>query len=418
MTTSLQKQLEQLKKASYQLQLSTSAQRNKALKKMKESLLKNIPAILKANKKDLEKMEENNPMRDRLVLDEKRIKSICSEIDTIIKLPDPLNKVLEDYTPPSKIQIKKVTVPLGVIGVIYESRPNVTIDVTALCLKSGNAVLLRGGSDAYESNKVLTKLIHSALKSSDLPEQSVQLLEPNRELVAEMMKANGYLDLIIPRGSMGLIQMVRENSTVPTIETGASVVHTFIDESADLDMACNIVHNEKTRRPSVCNAVDTVLVHQKIAKKLLEKLAEKMKPSDTLLHCDDEAYGILKKHYPPENLTTDAHRQYDREYLSLQMNVRLVKNIDEAIAHIRTYSLKHSESIVTKNKKNADKFLREIDAACVYVNTSTAFSDGAQFGLGSEIGISTQKLHARGPMGLRELTSYKWLISSKGLIRK
>lgn len=418
MITTLQSQLESLKKASYQLQLSSTAQRNNALKKIKTVLLKNTPLILKANKKDLAKMDEGNPMRDRLLLDEKRIKNICSEIDTVIKLPDPLNKVLEEATPPSKIHIKKITVPLGVIGVIYESRPNVTIDVTALCIKSGNAVLLRGGSDAYESNKVLTRLIHQALKSSDLPEHSVQLLEPNRELVTEMMKANGYLDLIIPRGSMGLIQMVRENSTVPTIETGASVVHTFVDESADLDMACDIVHNEKTRRPSVCNAVDTVLVHQKIAKKFLEKLAKKMSPSDTILHCDEKAFSLLKKIYPAENLLADAEKQYDREFLSLQMNIRIVKNIDDAITHIRKYSLKHSESIVTKNKKNADQFLQEIDAACVYVNTSTAFSDGAQFGLGTEIGISTQKLHARGPMGLRELTSYKWLVSSKGLIRK
>jgi len=418
MTPTLKIQFEKLKKASYELQLSSTSQRNKALKNIKSVLLKNISAILKANKKDLAKMDEGNPMRDRLLLDEKRIKDICAEIDTIIKLPDPLNRVLEESTPPSKIHLKKVSVPLGCVGVIYESRPNVTIDVTALCLKSGNAILLRGGSDAYESNKVLVKLIHEALERSEIPKESVQLLKPDRELVAEMMKANQYLDLIIPRGSMSLIQMVREQSTVPTIETGASVVHTFVDESADLEMACDIIHNEKTRKPSVCNAVDTVLVHQRVAAKFLKKLAQKMSRSDTILHSDQQAYELLKDHYPHENLTADADQQYDREFLSLQMNVHLVKHIDEAIAHIRKYSLKHSESIVTKNKKNAEKFLREIDAACVYVNTSTAFSDGAQFGLGAEIGISTQKLHARGPMGLRELTSYKWLISSNGLIRK
>jgi glutamate-5-semialdehyde dehydrogenase len=417
MNKTLQKQLEHLKKASYKLQLSTTSQRNKALKKIKETLLKNIPIILKANKKDLAKMEENNPMRDRLFLDEKRIKSICSEIDVIIKLPDPLNRILEEYDAPSKIHLKKVSVPLGCIGVIYESRPNVTIDVTALCLKSGNGILLRGGSDAYESNKILVKLIHEALESTDIPKEAVQLLAPDRELVSEMMKANAYLDLIIPRGSMSLIQMVRENSTVPTIETGASVVHTFVDETADLEMACEIVHNEKTRRPSVCNSLDTVLIHEKIAPKFLKKLAEKMKPSDTILHTDKKIYEMLKDQYPKENLKADAEQNYDREFLSLQMNLHLVKNIDEAIEHIRTFSLKHSESIVTKNKKNAEKFLNEVDAACVYVNTSTAFSDGAQFGLGSEIGISTQKLHARGPMGLRELTSYKWLVTSKGAIR-
>jgi glutamate-5-semialdehyde dehydrogenase len=232
-----------------------------------------------------------------------------------------------------------------------------------------------------------------------------------------MMTANQYLDLIIPRGSQGLIHFVRENSTVPTIETGASVVHTFVDESADFEMACYIIHNEKTRRPSVCNTVDTVLVHQKIAKTFLPLLGKVMRESDAILHADAAAFGILKKYYPKENLHADADKHYDREFLSLQMNIHLVKDLDEAIAHIRQYSLKHSESIVTESKKNADQFLREVDAACVFVNTSTAFSDGAQFGLGSEIGISTQKLHARGPMGLRELTSYKWLITSNGLIR-
>lgn len=417
MTPKLKTQLEALKNASYQLQTSTLKQRNDALKKLKQVLLKNAAQIIKANKKDLAKMEESNPMRDRLLLNEQRIKGIAREIDTIIKLPDPLGKILEKSKGPSGIQLKKISVPLGCIGVIYESRPNVTIDVTALCLKSGNAIMLRGGSDAYESNRVLTKLIHEALKSSELPKESVQLLSPGRELVREMMTANQYLDLIIPRGSQGLIHFVRENSTVPTIETGASVVHTFVDESADFEMACHIIHNEKTRRPSVCNTVDTVLVHQKIAKAFLPLLAEVMHESDTILHTDSSAFAILKKFYPKENLLADAEQNYDREFLSLQMNIRLVKNLDEAIAHIRKYSLKHSESIVTETKKNADQFLREVDAACVFVNTSTAFSDGAQFGLGSEIGISTQKLHARGPMGLRELTSYKWLIHSNGLIR-
>ena len=417
MNPKLKSQLSSLKQASFTLQLSTKEQRNTALRKIKKTLLENIPKILKANQKDLAKINENDPLYDRLLLNDSRIKNICSEIETVISLPDPLERVLEEYNAPSGIHLRKVSVPLGCIGVIYEARPNVSIDVASLCLKSGNAVLLRGSSNAYESNKTLVNLIHQSLKASEISKDSVQLLAPERKLADEMMQANEYLDLIIPRGGQNLIKRVRENSTVPIIETGASVIHTFVDESADFTMALNIIHNEKTRRPGVCNAADTVLVHENIAGNFLPKLAKKMKASQTVLHCDRESFKILKPEYPVTLLKNDAANHYSTEFLSLQMNIHIVKNIDEAISHIRKYSLKHSESIVTKDKSNEEKFQREVDAACVYVNTSTAFSDGAQYGLGAEIGISTQKLHARGPMGLRELCSYKWLVNSEGLIR-
>jgi glutamate-5-semialdehyde dehydrogenase len=417
MTPSLKSQLQSLKDASYILQLSSSEERNEALAKIKEVLLTNIPDILEANQKDLSTMEASGSLYDRLLLSEERLEGICSELDTVIALPDPLNVILDESTGPSGIELTRTSVPLGCIGVIYEARPNVTVDVTALCLKSGNAVLLRGSTSAYESNKVLVSLIQSALEKTSIPADSIQLLDPDHKLAGEMMKADEYLDLIIPRGGKSLIERVRKESTVATIETGASVVHTFIDESADQEVACNIVHNEKTRRVSVCNALDTILVHEGILESFLSALAEKFKGSNTLMHCDQACYEILKNQYDPGFMKPDANEHLNDEFLSLEMNVIAVKNIDASIQHIRKYSLNHSESIVTTNTDNAEKFQLEVDAACVYVNTSTAFSDGAQFGLGAEIGISTQKLHARGPMGLRELTSYKWLINSDGLTR-
>lgn len=417
MNQDLKNKLEALQKASHTLSLASTSQRNKALESIKEALQKNSNEILTANKKDLEKMSTDNPLFDRLKLDEKRIENICNELDNIISLNDPLNEIKEERDVKSGIHLKKITVPIGCIGVIYEARPNVTIDVSALCLKSGNTILLRGSTSAYESNKAIVKIIKEALTDTDIDSESIQLLEPDHEIAAEMMKADKYLDLIIPRGGKSLIDRVRQESTVPVIETGASVVHTFVDESADFSMACDIIHNEKTRRPSVCNALDTLLVHQDIAKKFLPELSKKMKDSHVLIHTHSEAKDSLRD-YPQELIKEDIEKTLDTEFLSLEMNILIVKNIEEAISHIRKYSLKHSESIVTKSKENAQKFQAEVDAACVYVNTSTAFSDGAQFGLGAEIGISTQKLHARGPMGLKELTSYKWLIESEGLVRK
>lgn len=400
------------------LALTSLEARNSVLRFLHDELLANKKIILQANEKDVKRKDPNDPLLDRLLLTEKRIEGMSSELMTVIGLPDPLGKVLEEYVPPSGIQIKKVSVPIGVIAVIYESRPNVTIDVASLCLKSGNSVILRGGSDAYETNRTLTKLIQVALKKAALPTNSVTLLDPDRKKLEKLVRSHDQVDVIIPRGGASLIKWVRENATVPVIETGASVVHTFVDESADPAMACRIILNEKTRRPSVCNAVDTILIHEQCAKNFLPKLATTMLPSETLLHTDQKSYSILKACYPKKLLKKDARQHFATEFLSLEMNVRLVPGIDEALRHIRTYSLKHSESIVTRDEGNARRFQEEVDAACVYVNTSTAFSDGAQFGLGSEIGISTQKLHARGPMGLEALTSYKWLITSAGKIRK
>lgn len=410
--------LNSAKQASSHLALTSLDDRNHALSLLREGLLESSATIIAANQKDLKKMKPVDPMIDRLMLNEKRIQSMANDLMTVIKLPDPLNRVLEDYTPPSGIHIKKISVPLGVIGIIYEARPNVTIDVASLCLKAGNAAVLRGGSAAYETNKALMTVIKKTLKKSSLPQDSVVLLPPDRKLLIPFLKANQYLDVIIPRGGADLIKMVRENATVPVIETGASVVHTFVDATADIAMACNIIWNEKTRRPSVCNAVDTILVHQGIAKKFLPELAQTMLPSRTVLHVDQKSYSTLKAYYAKELLIKDAEKQFATEFLSLQMNVAIVPTLDAALEHIAKYSLKHSESIVTKSRENAERFEREVDAACVYVNTSTAFSDGAQFGMGAEIGISTEKLHARGPMGLRELTSYKWIVESEGLTRK
>jgi len=417
MTKAFRNQLETLKAAAYELQLSSKNARNKALRIMRRELLENIPQILKANAKDLKKMNPSDPLYDRLQLTEERIKAMSKDLQTVLKLPDPLNQILEKRKTKSGLKLKKVSVPIGVIGVIYEARPNVTIDISALCLKSGNGVLLRGSKSAYESNKALVKVIQGALKKAGFPPKAIQLLEPDRKLVKEMMTANDYLDLIIPRGGQSLIQRVRKDSTVPTIETGASVVHTYVDKSADLRMALDIIHNEKTRRPSVCNSLDTILLHKSLKEALLPQLADKMRESQTVIHADKACYDILRHYYDQDLLTKDAPKHYAQEFLGLEMNIRIVKDLDEAIAHIRSYSLKHSESIVTGTKTHARRFEREVDAACVYVNTSTAFSDGAQFGLGAEVGISTQKTHARGPMGLQELTIYKWLIESKGKTR-
>lgn len=414
----LKNQLELLKEASYSLQCNSEAERNEALELIQKELLSNKELILEANQKDLKEMDLKDPLYDRMELNSERLETIANDIRTVAQLPDPLGILIEKSTGPSGIHLQKISVPLGVIGVIYEARPNVTVDVSTLCIKSGNAVMLRGSSNAYHSNTALVSVIQKALEKSSVPRDCIQLLPPERELVSEMMKADQYLDLIIPRGGKKLIDLVRKESTVPTIETGASVVHSFIDESADLEMAVNIVLNEKTRRPSVCNALDTILVHENILVEFLGHLAEAFHDTHTIIHADQACFDILNNLYDPARLKNDAHEHFDHEFLALEMNVISVKSIEQAIEHIRKHSLKHSESIVTKDAENAKIFQTQVDAACVYVNTSTAFSDGAQFGLGAEIGISTQKLHARGPMGIRELTSYKWLVESDGLTRE
>jgi glutamate-5-semialdehyde dehydrogenase len=373
-------------------------------------------AILEANRKDLERMDPADPRYDRLLLNEARLKSIASDIRNVASLPSPLDRVLEERTLPNGLELKKVTVPLGVIGIIYESRPNVTFDVFALCLKSGNATVLKGGSDAAFSNIAIVELIQTVISERGLDPEMIYLLPAEREAAHIMLNAVGYIDVIIPRGSQQLIDFARKHSTVPVIETGAGIVHTYFDQSGDLAMGCDIIFNAKTRRPSVCNALDTLIVHESRIDDLpvlVELLEEKM----VQLYADEPAYYKLLGRYPDELLEIASPEHFGTEFLSLKMSIKTVSGIEEALDHIARHSSKHSEAIIASDQAAIDAFMKRVDAAAVYANTSTAFTDGAQFGLGAEIGISTQKLHARGPMALKELCSYKWLITGQGQVR-
>lgn len=372
--------------------LSTEAI-NSLLVDMANAVERGTDAILAANAHDLERMDPADPKYDRLRLTAERISGIAADCRNVASLPSPLGRVLSHRTLPNGLDISRVSVPFGVIGVIYEARPNVTLDVAALCLKAGSAVVLKGGSDAEESNKAICAVIHNVLFEHGLDPATVTLLPATREATAELLSAEGLVDLIIPRGSAGLIRYVRENSKVPVIETGAGVVHCYVDKDADMEMAKRIIHNAKCRRVSVCNALDCLLVHRDLEPRLSELLA----PME----------GQVQFHYG----------DFGREWLSHDLSIRVVSGLDEALAHIRTYGSGHSESIVTANQDTADRFLREVDAACVYHNAPTSFTDGAQFGLGAEIGISTQKLHARGPMALEEITTSKYIIKGNGQTR-
>ena len=372
--------------------LSTEAI-NTLLVDMANAVERGTDAILAANAHDLERMDPADPKYDRLRLTAQRISGIAADCRNVASLPSPLGRVLSHRTLPNGLDISRISVPFGVIGVIYEARPNVTLDVAALCLKAGSAVVLKGGSDAEESNKAICAVIHNVLFEHGLDPATVTLLPATREATAELLSAEGLVDLIIPRGSAGLIRYVRENSKVPVIETGAGVVHCYVDKDADMEMAKRIIHNAKCRRVSVCNALDCLLVHRDLEPRLSELLA----PME----------GQVQFHYG----------DFGREWLSHDLSIRVVSGLDEALAHIRTYGSGHSESIVTANQDTADRFLREVDAACVYHNAPTSFTDGAQFGLGAEIGISTQKLHARGPMALEEITTSKYVIRGNGQTR-
>ena len=376
----------------------------------------NTDFILQENKKDLEQMDSEDPKYDRLKLTSERIEGIAADIENVASLLNPVGRVLKEEIRPNGLKIKKITVPFGVIGIIYEARPNVTFDVFALCFKSGNACVLKGGSDANYSNIAITSIIKKVLKQHDLDENIVTLLPTGREETNEMLTARGYIDLIIPRGSQGLIDFVRKNATIPVIETGVGVCHTYFDEMGDIDKGAAIVFNAKTRRPSVCNTLECLIIHENRLNDLTAltiNLAEK----DVLIHADAKSYNILKGIYPPELLQKATTDSYGREFLGLEMAIKTVASLDEALAHISEYSSKHSEAIISENAESIKKFQRMVDASSVYSNASTAFTDGAQFGLGAEIGISTQKLHARGPMGLEELTSYKWIIEGDGQVR-
>lgn len=404
------------KAASKALAAASAAQKNKALSEIADRLIQNTDLIISENAKDLSAAKENgisDVMQDRLRLSPDRIKGMADSINTLIRQSDPIGITDYGITCPNGMKITRISVPLGVICIIYESRPNVTSDAGALCLKSGNAVILRGGKEAYNSNKIICSIMRESVKAAGLPEDSVQFVDDtSRETSSELMKCSKYIDLLIPRGGGGLIRAVKENSTVPVIETGTGNCHLYVDESADLEMAVNIADNGKTQRPSVCNALETLLVHKNVAEKFLPMLAERFKAHNVEIRGCSETQRILGSTVVPA-----SDEDYATEFLDYIIAVKVVDNINEAIAHISEYSSGHSECIVTNSLSNADRFRKEIDAACVYVNASTRFTDGGEFGLGAEIGISTQKMHVRGPMGLSALTSYKYLIDGNGQIR-
>ena len=372
--------------------------------------------LLSANKKDLERMDESDPRYDRLMLTTERIEGIASDMRAVANMQSPVGEVLDEREMPSALHLKKVTVPIGVVGVIYEARPNVTFDVFSLCFKSGNVCVLKGGQDAWHSNLAAVGIIRECLASHSVSSEVVQLLPPDREAARDLMQADGYVDVLIPRGSQGLINSVREESKIPVIETGAGIVHTYFDVSGDLEKGKRVIFNAKTRRPSVCNALDCLVIHADRLADLPEMLAA-MALKDVVVEADELSYKQLKDHYPGQLLKKATAESFGTEFLGFRMAVKTVSNIDEALTHIAAFSSKHSEAIIAENHDTVARFFNEVDAAAVYANTSTAFTDGAQFGLGAEIGISTQKLHARGPMGLKELTSYKWLIESDGVTR-
>jgi glutamate-5-semialdehyde dehydrogenase len=406
------------KSASRVLARLSTESKNEALKKIAETLRNNKERILKANALDVKNGEEKElgPMIDRLMLNEERIDGICDECLNVSKLKDQVGKIIDESLSPIGLKMQRVRCPLGVVGMIYESRPNVTVDATVLCLKSGNSVMLRGGSDAINSNRVFVELMKEALADTDVPVDAVSFVDStDRAVVNEFLKMKDYLDVIIPRGGKGLIKAVTENAHVPVIQTGASVVHIYVDKDFDLEKAVSIVENSKTRRVSICNALDTLLVHEDAAAELLPPLAEKLAAHFVEIRACKKAHTLLGDCERLREL--DPATDFDTEFLDYIMAIKVVSGLDEALDHIADHSLKHSESIVTEDEANAKRFLKEVDSACVFWNAATQFSDGAQFGLGAEIGISTQKLHVRGPFALEGLTSFKWNIHGNGQTR-
>lgn len=373
--------------------------------------------ILAANREDLSKMSPDNPRYDRLLLSAERLDSIASDMGSVASLPSPLGRTLEEWTRPNGMKIKKISVPFGVIGVIYEARPNVTADVFSLCLKSGNVCILKGGSDADCSNRAIATVIKSVLERFGVDSAACTLLPATREATASLLSAVGLVDLIIPRGSGKLISYVRENAKVPVIETGAGICHTYFDADGDIEKGAAIVNNAKTRRVSVCNALDCLIVHSSRLKDL-PALCKALISSNVTIYADQQAYDALAGSYPNHLLMPATEESYGTEFLDYKMSIKTVDSLEEALSHIARYSSHHSECIVSEDQKAVEIFWKRVDAACVYANVSTAFTDGAQFGFGAEIGISTQKLHARGPMALRELTTYKYIIDGCGQIRR
>ncbi|HEU4555687.1 MAG TPA: glutamate-5-semialdehyde dehydrogenase [Chitinophaga sp.] len=408
--------LEQAQAATSAIKTFPDAQKQQLLQQLATRLRENAGAIIAANRQDLERMPDTDPKKDRLLLNETRIQQLANSLLDIAQLPDPSNQLLSEKRLDNGLLVQKRTAPLGVVGVIYESRPNVTVDVAALCIRSGNVCVLRGGSDAFYTNTCLVGIIQDVLAAYKLPVATVQLLPTNRDLVMELLTAVKYVDIIIPRGSQQLINFVRDNARVPVIETGAGVCHTYVEQTADLQQAAAIVTNAKVTRPSVCNSLDTVLVDSAVAADFLPLLAPSLQAYNVEIFADDTAYPILEKAgYPSlQHATPD---DFGREFLDFKCSVKVVSGLGEALAHIRHYSSKHSEAIVSANTAVSTRFMNEVDAAAVYVNASTRFTDGGVFGLGAEIGISTQKLHARGPFALEKLVTEKWLIYGNGQVR-
>ncbi|MDO4748030.1 MAG: glutamate-5-semialdehyde dehydrogenase [Eubacteriales bacterium] len=404
-------------KAASRALLTAKSKKNEALKNIAQALIDNSDAIIKANDMDIENGKAaglSDAMLDRLRLDEKRIQGIAQGVREIVAMPDPVGNVLSGNALSNGLEISKVTVPLGVIGIIFESRPNVTADAAALCLKAGNCVILRGGKEAINSNKAIVKIMREAVEKASLPADCINLVEDTtRQSSIELMGLTEYLDVLIPRGGAGLIRAVVENAKVPVIETGVGNCHAYVDESADIDMACNIIFNAKTSRVSVCNALETMLIHEKIASKALPAIYDKLKEKNVEIRGCEKTAEILGS-----CVKTATDEDYNTEFLDYILAVKVVDSLDSAIDHIAKYSSGHSETIITQNYKNAETFLNEIDSAAVYVNASTRFTDGGVFGLGAEIGISTQKLHARGPMGLSNLVSTKFVVRGQGQIRE
>jgi glutamate-5-semialdehyde dehydrogenase len=414
------------KAASKKLAVLSTEVKNMALYNIAEALIDKQGEILAANKIDYEEAKAsgmNEAMLDRLMLSPSRLEGIAQDTRTVAALPDPVGEVFEMRTLPNGLQISKKQVPLGVIGAIYESRPNVTIDISGLCLKSGNAVILRGGKEAINSNKALVKVAQDTCTLAGVPQGAIQLVESTeRTLINHMLKMKGIIDLMIPRGGANLIKLVSENAAMPVITGGIGVCHTYVDKSADINKAVAIAYNAKVQRPTVCNALDCILVHNQIASAYLPAIAKEWFKAGVEMHCDKRAMSVLKAKdvilNEVKNLLVPATEEdWGKEYLSLKAAVKVVDSLEEALEHIEKYGSGHSEAIITEDNSAATRFLNEVDAACVYANASTRFTDGGQFGLGAEIGISTQKFHARGPMALKELTSYKWIIVGSGQVR-
>ena len=407
------------KDAAFSLQALSSEEKNKALCAVAEALVKNSALIISENAKDVAAAKEKGTspaLIDRLCLDEKRIGDMAVGVRQVAGLSDPIGELIDEWERPNGLRIEKIRVPMGVIGIIYESRQNVTSDAFSLCFKTGNAVILRGGSDSINSNTAIVKIIREALESVDITQDAVSLItDTSRDVANKMMRLDKYIDLLIPRGGAGLIRNVVENATVPVIETGTGNCHIFVDESADIDMAVDIIFNAKTQRMGVCNACESLLVHEKIAEKAIPAICKSLKTKDIEIRAGERAFTLAPG--SAADMKNATEEDYATEFLGPVISLAIVSSVDEAIAHVNKYTTHHSEAIVTKDAENAEKFLNGVDSACVYVNASTRFTDGFEFGFGAEIGISTQKLHARGPMGLVELTSYKYKVYGTGQIR-